>query len=213
MPPVQQIALGIFHFTQIHEVIKFEVSSYYLYAERVLIDPMTPPDGLEWFDEQEHGPPTDILLSCRHHYRHSADYVQRYGTRVHCVSVGMHEFEGRDLPAPVEPFEFDNKLPGGVIAKQVDALSPDETAFYIPAHKALLCADGVINFGPDAPLGFVADQYMDDPPQTKAGLIESYRTLIELDFEHLLLAHGAPVIGDGKRRLTEFVEAWVPSAP
>jgi glyoxylase-like metal-dependent hydrolase (beta-lactamase superfamily II) len=209
LPPTQEIVPGIFHFTQVHELIKFEVSSYYLYAERVLFDPMTPPEGIEWFDEQEKGPPTDILLSCRHHYRHAADYVERYRAKVHCVSAGLHEFEGRDLPAPVEPFEFGAELPGGVIAKEVDAISPDETAFYVPARKALLCADGAINFGPDAPLSFVPDQYMDDPPETKRGLIEAYRGLLELDFEHLLLAHGAPVIGEGKRRLAEFVEAYL----
>ncbi|MEX0993310.1 MAG: hypothetical protein WDZ37_04860 [Solirubrobacterales bacterium] len=207
MQPIREIVPGIFFFTQMHEQINFEISSYYLYGERVLIDPMTPPEGIAWFDEQEKGPPTDILLSCRHHYRHSAEYVARYRTKVHCVSVGMHEFEGRDLPAPIESFEFGNELPGGAIAKEVDAISPDETAFHLPKHKALLCADGVINFGPDAPLGFVPDQYMDDPPGTKRKLIESYRGLLDLDFEHLLLAHGAPVIGDGKRRLEQFVEA------
>ena len=205
---MREIAPGIFHWTAIHDRIKIEVSSYYLAEEQVLLDPMTPPEGIEWFDEQEKGPPTDILLSCRHHYRHSADYVERYGTRVHCVDAGMHEFEGRDLLAPIEPFAFGAELPGGVVAKRVDAISPDETAFYIPVHKALVCADGVINFGPDAPLGFVPDQYMDDPPATKRGLVNSYRKLVdELDFEHLLLAHGAPVIGDGKQKLKQFVEA------
>ena len=34
------------------------VHSYYLPAERVLIDPIAPEEGLDWF--AEHGPPTDV---------------------------------------------------------------------------------------------------------------------------------------------------------
>jgi len=47
---------------------------------------------------------------------------------------------------------------------------------------------------------------MDDPEQTKAGLRAAYRRLLELDFDTLLLAHGEPLAGDGKRALREFVE-------
>jgi hypothetical protein len=48
---------------------------------------------------------------------------------------------------------------------------------------------------------------MDEPEQTKAGLRDAYRRLLELDFEHLLLAHGEPVIGNGKKALAAFVQA------
>jgi glyoxylase-like metal-dependent hydrolase (beta-lactamase superfamily II) len=205
--PPQEVLPGVFWFTQVHPNIGFEVSSHYLYAERVLIDPMIPGGTITWFDEQEKGPPTDILLSNRHHYRHSSDYVQRYGTAVHCISHGMHEFAGVEGPGRPRPFEFGEELAGGVIAKEVGAICPDDTAFYIPAHRALLCADGVMQFAPGTPLMFVPDQFMDDPLQTKRGLIDSFSKLCELDFEHLLLAHGPPVIGDGKTKLAEFVEA------
>ena len=47
---------------------------------------------------------------------------------------------------------------------------------------------------------------MDDPPGTKRALLAAYARLLEqLDFEHLLLAHGDPLIGDGHVALQEFV--------
>jgi hypothetical protein len=47
---------------------------------------------------------------------------------------------------------------------------------------------------------------MDDPERTKAGLRDAYRRLLELDFDHLLLAHGGPIPGTGKDALRSFVE-------
>jgi hypothetical protein len=48
---------------------------------------------------------------------------------------------------------------------------------------------------------------MDEPDQTKAGLREAYRRLLELDFDLLLLTHGDPVVGGGKTALRAFAEA------
>jgi hypothetical protein len=57
-------------------------------------------------------------------------------------------------------------------------------------------------------LGFVPDSLMDEPEQTKRGLLDAYaRLLAELDFEHLLLAHGGPLIGDGRARLQELIDS------
>jgi hypothetical protein len=47
---------------------------------------------------------------------------------------------------------------------------------------------------------------MDDPEQTKAGLRDAYRRLLELDFDVLLLAHGDPVVGEAKQALRDFVD-------
>jgi glyoxylase-like metal-dependent hydrolase (beta-lactamase superfamily II) len=89
---------------------------------------------------------------------------------------------------------------------EVDAICPDETALYIPAHGALACADGVVRWSAGDALGFVPDELMDDPEQTKQALREAYRRLLGLDFDLLLLAHGEPVIGAGRQALGEFVD-------
>jgi hypothetical protein len=196
---VEEIAPGIWHWTVFHPNIKTDVSSYYLPAERVLIDPMEPSDGLDWF--AEHGPPADVLLTNRHHYRSSASFAERFGVTVHCVREGMHEFTAGER---VEPFDFGDELPGGIVALAVGAICPDETALHIPARHALALADGAVRWKAGGPLAFVPDSLMDEPTTTKEGLRRSYRHLAKLDFQHLLLAHGEPFVGTGREVLTAF---------
>ena len=45
----------------------------------------------------------------------------------------------------------------------------------------------------------------DDPAAVQAGLRESLRGLLELDFDSLLFAHGEPLIGGGRAAVREFV--------
>jgi hypothetical protein len=198
---MREIAPGLWHWTARHERIDSDVSSYYLLGERVLIDAMVPAEGTTWFDE--HGAPEHVLLSNRHHDRHAWRLREAYGCTVHCVRSGLPELEGR---GPVEPFDFGDRLPGGVVAYEVGAICPDETAFHVPAHDALACADGVVRWPGTEGLSFVPDSLMDDPAQTKAGLRRAYRRLLELDFELLLLAHGDPVVGDARRELADFLQ-------
>jgi len=199
---MEEIAPGLWHWTARHEGIGIAVSSYYLEREHVLIDPMIPPIGLGWFEQR--GRPEHALLTNRHHDRHAWQLRAAFGCTVHCISNGVHELEGR---GPVETFEFGDRLPGGVTVCEVDAICPDETALYIPSHAALACADGVVSDARGGRLSFVPDDLMDDPEQTKQGLREAYRRLLELEFELLLLAHGDPVVTGGKDALRAFVTA------
>ena len=196
-----EIAPGLWHWTSCRDSIGMNVSSYYLETERVLIDPMIPPEGPGWFDE--HGAPAHAILTNRHHDRDAWRLSDSYGTTVHCIRNGLYELEGR---GPVEAFDFGDELPGEITVHEVDAICPDETALYIPRHRALACADGVVRWRAGDPLGFVPDQLMDDPEQTKEQLREAYRRLLELDFELLLLAHGEPVVGGANDALQAFVD-------
>lgn len=196
---MEEIAPGIWHWAARHPRIGMRVHSYYLPAERVLIDPIAPVEGLDWF--AEHGPPADVLLTNRHHYRASDLFAERFGVTVHCVREGMHEFS---YGQTVAPFDFGEELPGGVIAHEVGAICPDEAALFVPARSALAVADGVVRWDDGGPLGFVPDYLMDEPERTKTELRDAYRSLAELDFEHLLLAHGDPLAGNGRDALAAF---------
>lgn len=207
MSGVQEVLPGVFHWTARHPRIGAEVSSYWLEEPGVLFDPLVPPqEGLEWFDERD-SQPTAILLSNRHHYRESGRFVERFGCSVHCNAAGLHEFSDGE---PVRGFEIGDVLAGGVVACELGALCPDETALEVRAKQALVIADGVVRgglHGQGGPLGFVPDSLMDDPPATKRGLLAACdRLLAELEFEHLLLAHGGPVIGDGRELLQDLVD-------
>jgi hypothetical protein len=145
-----------------------------------------------------------VLLTNRHHDRDAWRLRERFGCEIHCVRNGLHELDGR---GPVTPFDFGDELPGGAIAHEVDAICPDETALHVPAYRALACADGVVRWPSRGEgLMFVPDFLMDDPERTKAGLCDAYRSLLDLDFDLLLMAHGDPVVGGGKEALRAFVE-------
>jgi hypothetical protein len=205
---MREILPRVFHWTAPHPKIHIEVSSYWLEDSGVLIDPLVPRDeGLEWFDERSVAP-SAILLSNRHHYRESDRFAERFGCTVHCNRAGLHEFSnGR----AVEGFDVGERLPGGIVAVELGSICPDDTALYLPQARAVVLADGVVRGGPhgqEGKLGFVPDSLMDDPPATKRGLLEACsRLLAELDFVHLLLAHGGPVVGDGREQLQELVDS------
>jgi hypothetical protein len=196
-----EIAPGVWHWTARRESIGADVSSYYLERERVVIDPMIPPEGIEWFDDRA---PEHAVLSNRHHDRDAWRLRDAFGCAVHCIDNGVYALEGR---GPVEPFGFGDELPGEVFVHEVDAICPDETALYIPRHRALACADGVVRWGSGEALEFVPDYLMEAPERTKQGLRDAYRRLLELDFDLLLLAHGAPVVGGARDALRGFVES------
>lgn len=198
---MQEIAPGLWHWSARHELIHMDVSSYYLAAERVAIDPMLPADGLRWFEQ--HGAPEHVLLTNRHHDRHAWRLRDAFGCAVHCVRDGLHELEGR---GPVEAFGFGDELPGGAVAYEVGAICPDETALHIPRHRALACADGVVRWPDQERLAFVPDALMDEPERTKAGVRAAYRRLLDLDFDLLLLAHGDPIVADAKAALRAIVD-------
>jgi hypothetical protein len=204
---MQEVLTGVWHWTAHHPKLGIVVSSYWLEQSGVLIDPLLPEqEGIEWFASRSHQP-VAVLLTNRHHLREAARFAERFGCEIHCSSAGLHEFSAG---LEVAGFEPGDELPGGVRAYAVGAICPDESALYLPDQRALALADGVVRggeIGAAGPLGFVPDSLMDDPRATKRGLLEAYRRLLDgLDFEHLLLAHGGPVVGDGRALLEDLLD-------
>jgi hypothetical protein len=207
---VQEIAPGISLWITFHERIRMHVCSYFIEPAGVVVDPMVPDDGLEMFEGRE--PPQKALLTTRHHYRGCEEFVERFGLTVHASEPGLHEFEGSDRE--VEGFGDGDEVAPGITAIVTDAISPDDTTLAI-AHGggAYLFGDGLVR-PPGGPLVVVPDQLMDEPERTKQRLQDAYRGLLERDFEfeHLLFAHGEPLIGGGRDALKDFVSKPVGQA-
>ena len=196
---MNEILPGVWHWTALHEKIGFDVSSYFVERAAALIDPMLPPDGVDAFRGRE---PELILLTNRHHYRHSDRFTEEFGCPVLCHEEGLHEFEGG--PA-VQGFAFGDDVANGVLALEVGALTPEETAFHVDAGPgALSFGDALVSTLGDG-LEFVPDKYIgDDPEAVKEGLRESFRRLLAHDFAALLVAHGEPMPTGGKAALIQF---------
>lgn len=202
-----ELAPGLFHWPTLHPDIKVRVSSYYLSKARVLIDPLLPsPDGLKWLKRR--GPPEHILLTSRLHSRHSARLVEAFGCTVWCHQAGVAHLAKLDAPITARGFKPGDALPGGATAFKIGVLCPDESAILLPSVRAAAVADGVIRARFRGALGFVPDELLADDPSkagaVKKGLTAAYRRLAAEDFDHLLMAHGAPWMEDGR----EALAAW-----
>jgi hypothetical protein len=200
---MREILPGVFHWSTFHEGIGEVVHSALLTGDEAafLIDPREPVEGLDFF--LDHGPPAHAYLTNRHHFRHSDRFARAFNTVVWCHREGLHEFLNGEI---VRPFKHGDELQGRVNAVKIGALCPEETAFFIPRNGGLVAlGDSIIRIGSE--LSFVPDAYMGaDPEEVKRGLRESLERLLELDFSHLLLAHGEPIIDKGKDALDRFIE-------
>jgi glyoxylase-like metal-dependent hydrolase (beta-lactamase superfamily II) len=115
----------------------------------------------------------------------------------------LHEFE---RGPSVEAFAFGEELAPGITAHQLGVICPDDTALHIRTAGGCALADGLTR-PRGGGLRFVPGFLMgDDASTVRAGLRESLRRLLDLKFDHVLFAHGDPLIGGGKRALREFVE-------
>jgi glyoxylase-like metal-dependent hydrolase (beta-lactamase superfamily II) len=197
---LQELAPGIYHWTAVHPNLGREVSSYYVADAGTLIDPLTPEEGVEWFDGDRR--PQRVVLTNRHHLRHSERFAEAYAIPIACHQAGLHEFAGGP---DVKPFSWGDELAPGITALEVGAICDEETALRIDVGDGFLAvADAVVNY---RGLGFVPDQYIgDDPPAIQAAIRDAYRPLLDEPFDSLLFAHGSPVVGGGKEELRRFVE-------
>ncbi len=199
---MREILPGLFHWTTFHEGIGQEVHSYYVAdaSPAFVIDPRVPDEGLEWFEGRP--TPANAYLTNRLHYRHSDRFARAFGAGVWCHRAGLHHFGPQ---RPVQGFEHDQDLPGGVRALAVGVLCPEETALYWPRHGGVIAIGDAI-IGIDGALGFVPDELMgDDPEAVKRGLRAVFAQHLAREFDSLLFAHGTPWIGHGKAALAGFL--------
>ena len=178
---MEELTPEIRHWSAVHPDIGWVVSSYWLPGIRGLLDPLEVPDEVEGVEQ--------IVLSNRHHRRSAFEARERFGAVVWVPRSGLHEFEGD----PDEPH-------------QVTELWPEDAALHIPSLDALAIADTVLN--EDDRLQFMPDYCFGDREAEQRSIRAGLTRLTEqLDFRHLLLAHGPPVPNQGRERLRDFAAA------
>ncbi len=191
---MDEIAPGLFHWTAFHEGIGQDVHSHFHAPSATLFDPMEPYGGPHALPR----PPERIVMSNRHHWRHIPRFRSEFGIPILCHEAGLY-----DLPGDVEGFAWGDTLAPGVTAHEVGVLCPEETAVQIDG--ALLFADAVVRTR-RGELAFVPGHLLGDEPEAvRTGLRARFLALADdVEFDTLLMAHGAPVATGGRELLRRF---------
>lgn len=196
---MEEVLPGVFYWKVVHPRIGVEVGCHLLAGSGTVVDPLLPEEGIEWFDGQD---VQRVVLSNRHHLRHAPQIAERFDCPILCHEAGLHEFESG--PA-VEGFAFGDRLATDVVALEMDAICPDDTVLRVEAGGgALLFADSLIHYGE---LGFVSDELIgEDAERVKRSVRERCAGLLEEKFDHLLFAHGDPIMGGGRAALRAIAD-------
>jgi glyoxylase-like metal-dependent hydrolase (beta-lactamase superfamily II) len=150
-------------------------------GEVALLDPLAPPeDATEIWERLDARPPTMVVVLKPDHVRDVDLFVRRYGAR----AFGPWLFFRGDAPeTELEPIEPGSELPGGLVALY-DGRGRMETPLWLPQQRAIVFADALT--APEGELRIWAT------PQDERA-VPALRELLELPFEHVIVAHGEPI--------------------
>jgi hypothetical protein len=150
-------------------------------GEVAVLDGLLPPEGSEARARLDARPPTLAVVLKPDHVRDVDRFVERYGAR----GYGPYLFWRDDIPetdlTAVQPGDV---LPGGLVALY-DGRGRSETPLWLPEQRALVFADALT--APDGELRVWGT------PWHEERVLPALRALLELPFEHVLVAHGEPV--------------------
>jgi hypothetical protein len=194
---MEEVAPGLRRWTSRHEEWKEDVASLAIETDDglALIDPIDPPDGV--------GQPEHVLLTVFFHLRSTKEvgaprvWAPHYSVR----SAANRGVEVTDVVSP------DAELPGGIRAFRTARRS--EVVYWLPEQRSLVVGDVLLGAGAkpkatDDPLRLCPARWLGGGA-THADLRESLAPLLELPVERVLVAHGAPVLQDGRRELERIL--------
>ena len=160
----------------------------------VLIDPLLPRgEEAAFFDFVDaFGLGVAVLLTAPWHQRDAEVVAQRYET-----TVWAHELARPRISFPTRG----GPLPTGIEVFVPEGDEEGQAAFYLPAHHALVVAEFFM--GTDGGLRLCPSPSLSDP----AAFRRSLSKLLDLPIERVLVAHGEPVLSDGRRRIADALAA------
>ncbi len=163
------------------------------------VDPVHPSE--EVLDRLAKEGVAQILITNRNHTRAANRVRERTGARVaiHTADAAYARDQGTAIDAELEVGE----RAGPFTVVGVAGKSPGEIALHDPARRLLVVGDAVIG-NPPGRLSLLRERVMDDPARLRA----SVRSLLELDFDALMVGDGVPIREGGRERLRELVASF-----
>jgi hypothetical protein len=151
-------------------------------GEVVVLDALVPETGADavWA-RLDARPPTTAVVLKPDHVRSVDQIVERYGAR----PFGPSLFWRDDIPeTELEPIEPGSELPGGLVALY-DGRGRNETPVWLPEQRALVFADALTERGGDLRVW--------GTPWHDERVLPALGAMLDLPFEHVIVAHGEPV--------------------
>jgi len=180
----------------------------------LLIDPLLPAEGepecervLETIDGAL-GDRLTILITIPYHVRSSEELWQHYRddaeTTIHGHPACAKRLEDRSAFHEIDPGV---PLPAGVTAHSIGKPRRYETPLHLPSHDALVFGDAVAEAG--GRLVVWSSEKVDAKVERfyRERFNPTLEPLLELDFDSVLVTHGKPVLGGGKRALRRALDA------
>jgi hypothetical protein len=185
---VIEVARGLRRWTAWHDHWEEDVGSLAVDTADglVLIDPIEPPPELRR--------PAHVLITVYWHGRDAGKLeAQRWAP-----SRSVRPLANRGIEADSAA----EGLPGGIRAFQTARAA--EVVYWLPEQQALVAGDVLLGAGAkpratDEPLRLCPERWLGKG--THADLRASLRPLLDLPVEHVLVSHGAPVVGGGRAAL------------
>jgi hypothetical protein len=184
------------------------VASFALTApsRTILIDPLAPEPAGDFWERLDAVVAGDVvvLVTIPYHVRSSADVCTRYpGTTVWGHANARRRLPGLDGFRELSP----DHAPDGVRAFTIGRPRRTEMPVLVESHRALAFGDAVVEW--EGELRMWATDHVDE--RRRRFYAERFAPTLEpmlaADVDHVLVTHGAPVIGDGRAALAAAAAA------
>ena len=220
---LEQLLPGLWTWTAVHPDWEgpesnwdASVRGYLAFADdaTLLVDPLLePPDHPEGAQGRsslgalvhKRGRPVAIFVTIPWHLRSSAELVERFGATAYSHRKLRPRLEKAGRWRELRPGQ---SYPGGVAAHPIGNPQTRETPLFLSSHRALVVGDTIVEArGTGGPRLWAS---VDPKPGSRVWYekryVPSFRPLLELPVEHLLLTHGRPVLKRGHDALVEALE-------
>jgi hypothetical protein len=139
-----------------------------------------------------HGHVAGILVTNANHTRAAAAFARQSGATIFAAEPVIGELGGEKTQSIAG-----GEIIPGVVAIPLAGAAAGEMAFHFADHGGtVVIGDALINFEPDG-FALLPAKYCSNQKQ----MGRSLRQLLDWPFEHLLFAHGAPILSSARARL------------
>jgi len=189
---------GFYTWSFFHPEVKTECASHVFVHDQslIFIDPF-PVEGALEAEINRLGSPTAILLTNANHKRAVLQAKKQFNVPVGAGAEAIGEL---------------GFIPEVIVDSlvQIHSLKPislkgagaGEFAYHCPKNKTLVVGDALVNTEKDG-LVILPEKYCTDARLLKTSLAK----LLDLDFDNLLVAHGRPVLGGARAKISALLKS------